>query len=396
MSDSGSRRCPICDGLGRRLIHRQRFIDGPMGDGYNVVVCTQCGAGFADGIPSQAEMDRYYIEQSKYTYDHADGAESTWDLKRFEATVGQIAHYLKSRNARILDIGCATGGLLSVFKKSGFENVMGVDPSPACAEAAGRLHGVKVLVSTLFQLTDWEERFDLILMLGVLEHLREVKDAVRVASRLLTQGGHIYCAVPDVEGLASCSNAPYQQFSIEHVNFFSISSLERLMSECGMVEEHAWIWTVEWREKILEPIVSGLYKPKSVPMHQLFDERTGPAMERYLAFSKEGDRKIHTVIDSLRSSQEPILVWGAGTLARRLLATTRFAEANIAAFVDSNPHLQGHVLADRVILAPRQLKGRNESVVICSVTFAKEIAGAIRYQYGYFNRMISLLGEDLC
>jgi len=184
-------------------------MDGPLGDGYNVVVCTHCGAGFADGIPSQADMDRYYTEQSKYTYDHADGAESPWDLKRFEATVGQITHYLKSRDARILDVGCATGGLLSVFTKSGFENVMGVDPSPACAEAAERLHGVKVLVSTLSQLSNWRERFDLILMLGVLEHLREVKDAVRVASRLLTQGGYLYCAVPDVEGLASCSNAHY-------------------------------------------------------------------------------------------------------------------------------------------------------------------------------------------
>ena len=89
-------------------------MDGPMGNGYNVVVCTKCGAGFADGIPSQADLDRYYAEQSKYTYDHADGAESSWDLKRFEATVGQIAHYFKSPNARILDIGCATGGLLSV------------------------------------------------------------------------------------------------------------------------------------------------------------------------------------------------------------------------------------------------------------------------------------------
>jgi SAM-dependent methyltransferase len=365
-------------------------MDGPMGNGYNVVVCTKCGAGFADGIPSQADLDRYYAEQSKYTYDHADGAESSWDLKRFEATVGQIAHYFKSPNARILDIGCATGGLLSVFKKSGFENVMGVDPSPACAEAAGRLYGVNVLVSTLSQLTDWEERFDLILMLGVLEHLREVKDAVRVASRLLTQGGHIYCAVPDVEGFASCANAPYQQFSIEHVNFFSISSLERLMSECGMAKAHSWIWSVEWREDVFEPIVSGLFEPRATPTLPLFDERTEPAFDRYLACSREGDRKIQTVIDSLRRSQEPILVWGAGTLARRLLATTSFAEANITGFVDSNPHLQGQVLSHRPILGPGQIVGRKESILICSVSFAKEIAGEIRNQHGFQNRVISL------
>jgi FlaA1/EpsC-like NDP-sugar epimerase len=96
------------------------------------------------------------------------------------------------------------------------------------------------------------------------------------------------------------------------------------------------------------------------------------------------------VIDSLRRSQEPILVWGAGTLARRLLATTSFAEANITGFVDSNPHLQGQVLSHRPILGPGQIVGRKESILICSVSFAKEIAGEIRNQHGFQNRVISL------
>lgn len=394
MSDPKSRPCPVCSSHERRLIHRQRFLDGPMGDGYNVVVCAQCGAGFADGIPSQVEIDRYYTEQSRYAYDHAGGAESPWDFKRFEATVGQLAPHLKTQDVRILDIGCATGGLLSVFKKHGFQNVMGADPSPECAEAAGRLHGVKVRAVTLAQLGNWDERFDLILMLGVLEHLREVKDAVRTASRMLNPGGLVYCAVPDVEGLAECPNAPYQQFSVEHVNFFSIRSLKRLMADCGMAAVQDWKWTVEWREGVWEPIASGLYEisPVRVP---LFDESTGPALERYLVFSKEGDRKILAAIDSLRLSKEPILVWGAGTLARRLLATTRFAEANIAAFVDSNPHLQGRMLADRSILGPEQIAGRKERVLICSVAFEKEIAGAIRNQYGLPNRIISILGNEI-
>lgn len=363
-----------------------------MGDGYGVVVCTECGAGFADGIPSQVEMDRYYAEHSKYTYEHTDGNESLWDFKRFEATVEQVMPHLKSQNVRILDIGCATGGLLAVFKKRGFPNVIGTDPSPACVEAAGRLHGVKVRAATFAQLSDLKERFDLILMVGVLEHLREVKDAVRTASQLLNPGGLVYCAVPDVERLADCPNGPYQQFSVEHVNFFSIRSLKRLMAECGMVDVRAWNWTVEWREGVWEPTASGLYAP-GVAKAQLFDESTGPALDRYLAFSEEGDRKILSAIDSIISSQEPILVWGAGTLARRLLATTRLAEANIAAFVDSNPYLRGQMLADRPILEPRQIAGRKESVLICSVSFAKEIAGAIRHQYGFPNRMISILGE---
>lgn len=360
-----------------------------MGDGYDVVVCTDCGAGYADKIPSQAEMDRYYAEQSKYTNDQSDGTESPWDLKRFEATADQIIPHLKKHDTRILDIGCATGGLLSVFKKRGFANLLGVDPSPVCAALAGRLHDVEVKVATLAQLSNWKERFDLIMMVGVLEHLHNVKEAVSILSGLLNPGGILYCAVPDVEGLAACPNAPYQQFSIEHVNFFSSTSLRRVMAECGMTEFRGWRWTVEWRENVNEAIISALYEIGGIPARGAFDIVTGPALDRYVASSAAGDRCILAAIDSLVSSRESILVWGAGTLTRRLLATTRFPEANIVAFVDSNTCYQGRTLAGRTILSPIQITERNEPILVCSVSFAKEITLTIREQYRISNRIIT-------
>jgi SAM-dependent methyltransferase len=364
-----------------------------MGDGYDIVVCINCGAGFADGIPSQNEMDRYYSERSPYSYDHSDGAESPWDMRRFEATVDQLVPYLASREVRILDIGCATGGLLSVFKKRGYGNVMGVDPSHACSEAAARLHGVTVRTGTLAHLRDWNEGFDLILMVGVLEHLGDVKAPVRTVSRLLNRGGRLYVAVPDVEGLSTCPNAPFQQFSVEHVNFLSSSSLRRLMAECGMAESSAWNWTIEWREGVWEPIASGLYETGNPPC-RLFDATTEPALERYLAFSEHGDREILAAIGPLLASAEPIIVWGAGTLARRLLVNTRLAQANIVAFVDSNRHLHGKSLAGRPIWSPAELAIRKETILICSMTFVAEIADAIRHQYHLTNRVVSLSGTD--
>jgi SAM-dependent methyltransferase len=390
MNKSTSRLCPVCGSGERRLIYRQRFWDGPMGDGYDVVVCTDCGAGYADKIPSQAEMDRYYAEQSKYTNDQSDGTESPWDLKRFEATAGQIIPHLKKHDTRILDIGCATGGLLSVLKKRGFANLLGVDPSPVCAALAGRLHDVEVKVATLAQLSNWKERFDLIMMVGVLEHLHNVKEAISILSGLLNPGGILYCAVPDVEGLAACPNAPYQQFSIEHVNFFSSTSLRRVMAECCMTEIQRWKWVVEWREDVNEPILSALYKYSGNRAERIFDVITGPALDRYLASSSAGDRTILMKIASLVSKKESILVWGAGTLTRRLLASTRFSEANIVAFVDSNTCYQGRTLAGRPILSPRQIMDRNEPILVCSVSFSKEIILSIRNQYRILNRIITL------
>jgi len=394
MNNTNIRHCPVCGASGGRIVHRQRFLDGPLCDGYDVLVCTNCGMGFADGIPPQSKMDRYYSEQSKYSYDHMDGAESVWDIKRFEATAEQLIPHLNTQKARILDIGCATGGLLSVFKKRGYGNVFGVDPSPGCAASASRLHGINVRIATLSELYRWDEKFDLIMMLGVLEHLNSVKEAVNAAARLLSLGGRLYCAVPDVQGLATCPNAPYQQFSIEHVNFFSATSLRRLLAECGMDETGAWSWNIEWRQGVWEPIVSGLYELRQ-PFVPPYDTTTETALQKYLEYSENEDKGLLRTVESLVESREPVIVWGAGTLARRLLANTRFNKVNFVAFVDSSPHLQSRSLAGLPVLRPSQIYERTELILICSISFEAEIAIAIRGQHKIMNRLLSLRGNFL-
>jgi len=384
-----SRSCPVCGDTARRILHRQRFHEGILGDGYDVVVCRACGAGFADGIRTQSELNRYYAEQSKYSYESSGGAESEYDLRRYEIIVEQVAPYLASSTARILEVGCATGGLLLTFKQRGFANVVGADPSPACAEAAQRLHGIEVRAATISHLSEWRDRFDLVLMIGVLEHLREVQPAVRTIVDRINPGGSLYVAVPDVEGLAECRNAPFQQFSMEHVNFFSAQSLSRTMGACGLVPRQTWRWMVEWRENVTEPVVSGLYQPSSGAV-LLTDSATEAALERYIASSHAGDQRIEDIITTLVNTPEPVLIWGAGALTRRLLATTTLAKANIVGFVDSNPHQQGRQLVGKPIFAPAQIVGRSERILICSVAFEREIVQIIRDQLALSNQLITL------
>jgi SAM-dependent methyltransferase len=386
---TNSRPCPVCASTGaRESVFRPQFQEGLLGDTYEVVVCAACGAGFADGIPSQGELDSHYRERSKYGYEGDGGSESEYDFRRFEAIADQLAPLVASPGARILDIGCATGGLLSVFKRRGYGNLLGADPSPGCASAAARLHCVRVEVATVAQVAAWRESFDLILMVGVLEHLGDPSSAARAAAALLGKGGLFFASVPDVQGLADCRNAPFQQFSMEHVNFFSSQSLDRLMGASGLAPCETWRTTVEWREGITEPVVSGAYRlsPPGIPRR---DTLTGPELRRYVGVCQGNEAAIIETIGALVKSGEPILVWGAGAFTRRLLATTPLADARIAGFVDSNPHLQGRRLAGREVLSPAQVAGRDETILIGSVAFGKEIEGAIRGRYQLRNRVIT-------
>ena len=391
MSEPSLRPCPVCASEGpRALMHRQRFQEGPLGEGYDVVVCSACGAGFADGIPSQAKLDRYYEERSKYTYAHAAGAESPYDFKRFELIADQIEAHVPDKTARILDIGCATGGLLAVLRRRGYLNVMGSDPSATCTEAARRLYGIEVKTATLAQHAVWTERFDAVLLVGVLEHVREVRAAVQIVAGLLTPGGKFYCAQPDVEAFAECYNAPYQQFSTEHVNFFSRLSLGALLASAGLIAKQVWRWPVEWREGMTDSVVSGIFGQSSGANDHGRDTITQAALRRYVEQSAAQEAGVLRVIEDLVRSQEPILIWGAGSFTRHLLASTPLGQANISAFVDSSLSLQAATLLGRRVLAPSALADRPETIVICSLVFGAEIRRCLTAELHLPNRVRSI------
>jgi FkbM family methyltransferase len=383
------RPCPVCESTGaREVLHRQKFFEGPLGDGYDVVVCGNCGAGFADGIPTQAELDHYYAERSKYTYAHAGGVESPYDFRRFEIIADQLEPYLPSKEARILDIGCATGGLLSRMKSRGYHHLCGSDPSPACGGAAWRLHGIEVRTATLAEHAAWTEKFDVILLVGVLEHVNDVRNALRSISSLLRPGGIFYCAQPDVESFTECHNAPYQQFSLEHVNFFSRASLTRLMASMGLAPRATWRWMIEWRGGITDSVVSALFIAGATSIAR--DTVSGPALRNYITRCAAQDRLIAKAIDAALSAGEPWIVWGAGTLTRRLLASGRLSQTKIVAFVDTNPALCGTTLAGSPVISPKELDGYPGPILVCSVTFEREIVDFIRNQLKLKNRILTL------
>jgi len=116
----------------------------------------------------------------------------------------------------------------------------------------------------------------------------------------------------------------------------------------------------------------------------------------YVARSAAGEAVTRRLIEEFVRTQEPLLVWGAGTLTRHLLATTSLGRANLVAFVDSSPHLQGTDLAGRKILPSTELAGRPERIMICSAVFSREIVRTIRDQLRLRNRLITLAepGEE--
>jgi hypothetical protein len=121
-----------------------------------------------------------------------------------------------------------------------------------------------------------------------------------------------------------------------------------------------------------------------------FDPQSAAGLERYLAQCAADDQRLRAAIDGVVDAGRRILVWGVGTHTSRLMATSRLAEADIAAFIESNSRYHGKTLHGRTILAPEALKDLHEPVLISSRVFEKEIADQIRHDLGCSNELILL------
>ena len=363
------RSCPVCLGAAKSRLFRQRFASlsvGSLLEGFDLVVCDDCGAAYADDIPEQAVFDRYYAEMSKYEYAPGNGTPTPSDVARFEEITALVAPHLK-KDGSLLDIGCATGGLLAAFKARGFDRLFGVDPSPACVRLTLHLHGIRAQALTLARLPELEKSFDVAFLTGVLEHVRDVDGSLKLVADILTQNGLLYIEVPDASRYHEHFSAPYQLLSMEHINYFSPISLTALLTRHGYAPILVKRVLRQLSPQAIEPCVGGLFQrtSSSVPSPQR-DNETRVALVRYLEQSSAVEHRIHARIDALVDTAIPLAVWGTGTHTLRLLETSRLSTANIVAFIDSNPNYQGKMLLGHPILHPAAFAGNPADILISS------------------------------
>ncbi len=353
------RACPVCTGTEKKRLFRQTFATlsaGSLMDGFDLVVCDHCGAAYGDDIPNQATFDRYYAEMSKYEYASDAGVTTPSDQARFKEIANLVSPYLTPEH-RLLDVGCATGGLLAEFQSRGFRRSLGTDPSPACASLAARLHGLQTKVGSIAELGTIWETFDAAFLTGVLEHVRDVDDSLRLVGDRVAENGFLYIEVPDASCYDRHFGAPYQLLSMEHINYFSPTSLEHLLARHSFAPVFNVRLIRYLSPQAIEPCVGGLFrKSDRSSNHRIVDRESKPALERYLARSAEVECRLHARIDELVRTRTSIVVWGVGTHTLRLLKTSRLREAAIVAFIDSNANYQGKMLESIPILPPSSLK----------------------------------------
>ncbi len=173
-------------------------------------------------------MAQYYRPET-YARAEEEGSEVG---KRLDAYAARMASLFDSGNTA-LDIGCGDGRFLAALQKGGWR-VTGTETDPAAAALARKRTGATIYESPIPP-TEGDEKYDLISLLHVLEHVADPRETLTGARERLRPGGKLLLVLPNADSLEAAlfGTSWYHLDLPRHFWAFSPGSLVRLVETCG-------------------------------------------------------------------------------------------------------------------------------------------------------------------
>ncbi len=379
------RPCPVCRSLDGEALHDQTyalFDDSALPSHTQLTACGQCGLVYARSNATAADYRRHYAQYSKYdTAQQASGSgDSPLDHVRIEKLVDDLTHQL-SKTAAVLDIGAGRGGVLSAFQNRGYDQLYALDPAAGCVTAM-QAKGLQADVCDLeSELWPSDPRcFDLIIFSHVLEHVFDVSAAIAKAKKRLNPNGRIYIEVPDARGYSAEGFPPYYFFDPEHINHFDREALCCLAAVAGLSVLKIVDRELDVGGPSPYPAVAiwlGLHAPSVTLQVETPHASTQNSIRSYLQDCAVvlDQLPANAALKQLIQSQQPVVLWGAGSHAQRMLANSLLSQTNVIAAIDNDPGKQGRFLKKIEVVSALlgyQLARKNQACIAVAVAIGAD------------------------
>jgi len=233
--------CPVCSPNAESVpyITCSDRLREPQLRNYQLLRCTGCGLIYLSPRPTSTAIGEFYQDKGydpflslgtprnlrERTYSSLRG----WTLKWKKRLIKRLA----AKGAHILDIGCGTGEFLAALAQD--YHVEGIEPEPNAARWAQERFGLKVHTGSIENAAFDTEKFDLVTLWHVLEHVPSPSRDLDFINRILTNEGRLLIALPNIRSLDARIYGPYWVAldAPRHLWHFSKPSLELLARKSG-------------------------------------------------------------------------------------------------------------------------------------------------------------------
>ena len=209
---------------------------------YKVIDCEKCKFKHIIPIPSEKELEEYYKinyyddEKPEY-FEKQKSAVSWWNFV-YKESFTLFEKFLDSSQRKLIDIGCGPGFFLKFGKTRGWD-VLGIEPSPKAA-AFAQEQKLNVINDNLTKKTLGKiGKFDVVHMLGVMEHLRDPQKAIELCDEILEPRGILFIRVANdynpLQNLLRASHEfkPWWLTPPQHINYFDVDTITNLGVSMG-------------------------------------------------------------------------------------------------------------------------------------------------------------------
>jgi len=265
-------KCILCEG--------KEFLEMPyyyvyLGHTIKMIKCRKCGLATLNPMLSEREVRALYTTDY-FEKDFRCGFSEPYKDAALRIKDEFLCHQLREikqlvPRGKVLEIGCAGGGVLLAFKESGYQ-ACGVEVNQDIAKWGKNNLKVNILVGTLHEQDFPSSFFDVVYTGDLIEHIRDPIAFLRKVNFILKNKGIVAIDLPFeinslfarfCQKLGIVRKKPYKPY---HLYSYVPGTLRALLKTCGfqmlllkqgkVFRKHSWMGIIDLPNYLLTRVIN--------------------------------------------------------------------------------------------------------------------------------------------
>lgn len=327
-------------------------------------LCLDTGITFNDSS-IRGDEQRFYMDEYELSNESAEAEIMFFDKDKGQGMYDSITEFILSAQqigsqGRILDVGCGKGLLLKTLKRHCASwSFSAIEPSRNAVSYFKKvMPELQVFEGMLEDSPFLNEKFDVIVSNGVLEHVPDPIRFLKTLREMLSDKGILYIGVPNFQ------NNPFDLFTTDHLSRFSSFNIRYLFENAGLKIEKSL--TTDSRVPMWFILSATEIKIQKYP--QLVVDQGKAIALGSVKIIEEFFKNYNLAAECSNRDGYPVAIYGTSGIGLIGTRYTSLTPHKIDRFFDDNHTLWGHHKLGIEICNPDQLKNSRAAHIVISAS----------------------------